>query len=99
MNHLIKEPSAFELSEIQSLINQIHDLVDRLVSHATDGRRNFVDEVELVRDDERLIIKGDIPRESRAIVEEDPLQAITTGGILIEFPLTGDGPGRIVDSA
>ncbi len=98
MNHLIKEPSAAELSEIQSLINQIHDLVDRLVTHATDGRRTFVDEIELVRDDERLVIKGDIPKESRLAVEEDPLQAVRAGGILIEVPLTGDDPVRVVGS-
>jgi hypothetical protein len=98
VNHLIKEPSAAELSEIQSLINQIHDLVDRLVTHATDGRRTFVDEIELVRDDERLVIKGDIPKESRLAVEEDPLQAVRAGGILIEVPLTGDDPVRVVGS-
>lgn len=98
MNHVIEESAAPELSEIQSLVNQIHDLVDRLVDHATDGRRTFVDEIELVRDDEKLLIKGDIPRESRSAVERDPLETMTAGGILIEFPLTGDDPGRIVDS-
>lgn len=87
--------STDDLSEIDELLDQIHLLVDRLVDRATEGQTKSIEEIQLIRDDDRLLIKGDLPHgfDRQAVSGSD---GSLPGGVLIELPFDDKRSGRIV---
>lgn len=91
----IHKSSTEDLSEIDELLDQIHVLVDRLVDRATDGQTNSIEEIQVIRDDDRLLIKGDLP-DGFDREEISGSDGSLPGGVLIELPFDNRRSGRIV---